>query len=143
MEHGLRISEQTDYIEIIPVRYSHPDIDNYYDKNWLDIHINIKSGGFDGRYSANFQTSDFVLLHEQLEKLYQDLGHEFTFTTSEDQLKIKFKGDGIGHFTLDCTARDQSSMGSTLNFELFIDQTDLPQLLSQLKSIKSTFQVLV
>jgi hypothetical protein len=143
MDNALRISEQADYIEIIPVKYSHPDSDHYYDKNWLDIHINIKSGVFNGRYSANFQTSDFVLLHEQLEQLYQDLGHEFTFTTLEDQLKIKFKGDGIGHFTLDCTAREHAGMGSTLNFELFIDQTDLPQLLSQLKSINSTFQVLV
>lgn len=143
MEQVLKITDQGSYMEVVPVRYAYPNGDNYWDKNWLDIHINIKAGAFKGSYSCNFQTSDFVTLHEEIEKLYQNMSYEFTFSTLEDQIKIHFKGDGLGHIALDCTAMDQAGIGNTLDFELNIDQTYLPQMLIALKNINNLFKVIV
>ena len=108
----------------------------------LDIVININAGAFNGSYSCYFLTSDFVNLLEEIAKIYQDISYEFTFSTIEDQLKIHFKGDGIGHITLDCRAIDQAGVGNTLDFEITIDQSYLSGILTDLKGINDQFKVM-
>ena len=47
--------------------------------------------------------------------------------------------DGLGHFTMKCVARNPAGIGSTLRFELFFDQTEIPAVLRQLESVVARF----
>jgi hypothetical protein len=70
-----------------------------------------------------------------LKLLYNDLSHSFEFTTLEQQLSLRFQGDGIGHVKIKGEARDEPGNGNVLLFELFTDQTELPGLINQVSDV--------
>ncbi len=127
---------------MVPLKYAHPEGEDYWDKNWLTVNIQLKVGAFKGVYSCHFQTTDFTYLQKELDKLYGDLSHEFIFSTLEDQLEISFKGDGLGHIWLAGKAMDLSEGTNTLNFEFSIDQSFLPKIIAEIKAVNRTFRVL-
>jgi len=59
----------------------------------------------------------------------------------EQWLTLSIVGDGIGHFSVDCTACDQPGMGNTLRFKLAFDQTELPAMLRDLDELIRLFPV--
>ena len=141
MEQKFTIKENGQFLEIAVLKYAYPDATDDYDANWLDVMINLKAGAFSGKYSAYFQTSDFLALKDDLQKLYNTLDDGFKFSTLEDQLEMDFVGDGLGHIHIDCKAQDQAGIGNTLEFELAIDQTEIRNLIYQLEEILKTFPV--
>src|SRR5437868_947757 len=59
----------------------------------------------------------------------------------EDWLALSITGDGLGHFSADCVARDQSGIGNKLAFKLTFDQTELPGMLRELDELLRLFPV--
>lgn len=64
-----------------------------------------------------------------------------TFKTLEGQIEVRCVGDGIGHFTVECSAMDQPGIGNELNVTMSFDQTIIPDLLRQLDKITRTFPI--
>jgi hypothetical protein len=59
----------------------------------------------------------------------------------EEWLVIHVEGDGRGHFTAKCEARDTPGRGNKLTFELAFDQTELPSMLRELDELTTRFPV--
>ena len=137
----LRIQSEGNFLEVTPATYFYLSETDSYDKSWPITNIKVKGGVFYGEYNANLQTFDFIFLKQQLEALYNDLSSSFEFSPIEGQLFMRFSGDGLGHIYVDCTAKDQAGGGSTLNFEINIDQTDIQELVNQLNAITMAYPV--
>jgi hypothetical protein len=61
------------------------------------------------------------------------------FETLEGQLKLQLIGDRSGHIAVRGKARDKVGTGNQLEFEFQIDQSCLPELIRELKSIEKQF----
>ena len=128
-------SESSEFLKVEVLNYLYPDKTDYWDANWLNTKIQIKVGAFSGNYFAQMQTIDFSGFEKELKRLYTDLNGVTQFYSIEDWLTLKFIGDGIGHFLVECLACDFPGTGNTLKFDLEIDQTYIPELLNQLGNI--------
>jgi hypothetical protein len=60
----------------------------------------------------------------------------------EEWLQIAVKGDGLGHFEVDCQARDAAGVGNTLKFSLYVDQTQIPAILDGLHQAIERFPLI-
>jgi len=87
------------------------------------------------------RTEEFVRFRDDLRALYDKLKGAVAFETMEHWLAIHIEGDGRGHFTVECEARDQPGMGNKLLFDLAFDQTELPTLLRDLDELTRAFPV--
>jgi hypothetical protein len=123
-----------------PNKINDDSIDDW-DKNWIRAKVIIKAGAFNGHYWADFMTTDFELFKRDIKKIDQDFNGIGKFETLEDQLNLSIKGDGIGHFELECIAKDNASFGSRLSFSLTFDQTELKRLINELDKIIKAYPI--
>ena len=113
----------------------------YWDANWINARVEIKARSFSGTYLAQLQTLDFSQFKKGVESLYANLEGITQFNSMEDWLKIIIRGDGIGHFDVECEACDIPGTGNRLEFKMEIDQTEIPRLIDQLDDILTKFPV--
>ena len=111
-----------------------------WDKNWLRTNVVIKTGAFEGQFSADFMTTDFERFKQEIKKLDGDFNGVAIFSGYEDYLELNIKGDGIGHFKIKGIANDGSS--NRLSFEMDFDQTLLNNLYDQLEAITKQFPII-
>ena len=134
------ISSGANSVKVIPERFTYQDSNNAWDSNWITAYVEIKAGAFSGRYKADFRNIDFASLEKELKYLYNHLDSTATFDPLESYLKIIFKGDGLGHIEVFCEASDNPGWApNSIDFYMHIDQTYIPQLISQLGLIVKEF----
>jgi len=131
----------SEYLLVQPTRLEFPDTDDYWDGNWVYADVAVVVGAFRGSYEAVLRTDEFARFRDDLQVLHNSLKGGATFETMERWLAIHIEGDGRGHFTAKCEARDQPGMGNQLTFELAFDQTELPAVLRDLDELKRAFPV--
>lgn len=136
------IFDSGDFIRIVPIKYKYSGDSDVWDKNWLDIKIEVKADAFAAKYNADLRTYDFKTLKEYFEYIYNHLDGEFKFEDIEHHLEFNLKGDGIGHFEIYCIVTNNPGyMESSLSFYLSIDQTQIMPLVRQLDNIVSRFPI--
>ena len=134
--------KSSNYLQIETTNYSFPDSNDFWDGNWINVRIEIKAGAFRGDYEAQLRNVDFLDFRDGLERLYNKLDGFTNFDCIEDYLKIKIKGDGLGHFTADCIANDDPGIyGNCLEFTLEFDQTEIHGLTKMLDDILKEFPI--
>ncbi|MFB9863911.1 WapI family immunity protein [Rufibacter immobilis] len=130
-----------DFIRVELAHLSHPNAGHEWDKNWVKSNVTVKAGGFSGKFTCDLMTTDFARFQEQVSRLYNELDGAAVFDTIEEQVNIKIKGDGFGHFEADCVVMDFAGTGNTLEFLINFDQTIIPQVVRQLANIAKDFPV--
>jgi ferredoxin-NADP reductase len=115
--------------------------DDYWDGNWLSCRVSVRARGFRGAFDAALRAEEFVRMREGVRVCMTDLTGAFVFETMEEQLSIVAKGDGIGHFTAVCTARDAAGSENLLTFTLSFDQTRLAPLAAELDELVRAYPV--
>jgi hypothetical protein len=128
-------------LSIAPTRREFPDLNDFWDGNWVYATVRLQAGAFRAEYEAQLRTTDFQLFRQQLGVLYERLTGTAAFDAMEDWIKLQVVGDGKGHMTAKCTARDYPGTGNTLTFTLQFDQTDVPRMLRELDAILAAFPV--
>jgi hypothetical protein len=118
--------ENTEYVRVTNLR------DN--EDGWFSADVEIVAGGFRGSYSADFNSWAFSDFQEQLEKLYSTVSGSASFTSYEAQLELKLDCDICGHIQLCGEAMDLAGTGNKLIFDLAIDQTHVPKVISSLQN---------
>ena len=113
--------------------YSNPKPLKCFD--WIDVKITVKAGGFSGKFDASLLFQDFIDIHSELNRLYNNLAGSMKFEALEEQLYIEIFGDGKGHFEAVCKVRDKAGIGNNLEFILNFDQTFIPAILRDLEQI--------
>jgi hypothetical protein len=116
--------------------------DDYWDGNWLSCRVSVRAGAFGGAFDASLRTEEFVRMRDGVRVCMGDPRGTFVFETMEEQLSIGAKGDGLGHFTARCIARDEAGIGSVLTFELSFDHTHLAPLAADLDALLRAFPVI-
>jgi hypothetical protein len=135
------IFDTANLIRVEPIKSYDGDSQLDWDRNWIRTKVIIKGGAFNGKYDADFMTTDFELLKRDIKNLDKNFSGIAKFEPLEGQLKLLIVGDGLGHFKVDCTATEDSSLGSTLNFSLTFDQTELSRLINELDKITKAFPI--
>jgi hypothetical protein len=115
--------------------------DDYWDGNWLSCRVSVRSRGFRGAFDASLRSEEFVRMRDGVRVCMEDLRGTFVFETMEEQLSVVAKGDGLGHFTAECTARDAAGWGNLLTFTLTFDQTRLAPLAAALDALVRAYPV--
>jgi hypothetical protein len=139
---GFRIGkEDSQYLSVQITSRSYPSSQDYWDGNWVNAVIEIDLGSFRGRYSAYLRAEELKGFHNALSNLYSFHAQEAKFETMEEQLSIRIVGDGLGHFTAECEALDQTGIGNRLRFSLEFDQTDIPSILKGLDGVVEKYPI--
>jgi hypothetical protein len=103
-------------------------------EGWLPAEIEVAVGAFRGTYSADLTSMALSRFAAELEKLYVTVSGTAVFTDYEGQLELRMACDIRGHILLNGEAMDVAGIGNRLQFELELDQTNVPQVLASLKS---------
>ena len=137
----LEITDAGDIIRIEPISLKFPKANLDWDRNWIKTNVTVKGGVFSGQFVAEFMTTDFEIFKQQLKKLDNDFNAGATFEPLEHQLVLKIKGDGLGHFEVDCEATPEPHLGQTLTFSISFDQTQIKEYVRQLDRITKAFPI--
>lgn len=116
--------------------------DDYWDGNWLLCQVSVRARGSRSAFDASLRAEEFVRMRDGVRVCMTDLKGTFVFETMEEQLSIVAKGDGLGHFTAECSARDAAGWGNQLTFQLQFDQTRLAPLLAELDALAEAYLVI-
>jgi hypothetical protein len=103
-------------------------------QGWLPAKIEVAAGAFRGSYSADLTSMALSRFATELEKLYAAVSGTAVFTDYEGQLELRMVCDVRGHIRLKGEAMDIAGTGNKLTFELELDQTNVPPVLTSLKS---------
>lgn len=137
----LEFTDAGDIIRIEPLILNYPKAELDWDRNWIKTRVTVKGGVFSGQFAAEFMTTDFEMFKRQLKKLDNDFNGSATFEPLEAQLILKIKGDGLGHFELDCEATPEPHLGHSLFFSICFDQTQIKKYVKQLDKITKRFPI--
>ena len=135
-------SRASDFLSVKPVEREHPDASDFWDGNWLITEIEIAVGAFRARYVANLRVDELLRLRDQMSALPCTLDGQAELRSLEDWLQVSIQGDDLGHFQVDCQAKDAAGIGNTLKFALGFDQTELSGMLDELEQIIEKFPLL-
>jgi hypothetical protein len=134
-----------DFLVVAPTRRKYPDLEDFWDGNWVDASVRIRAGAFRVEYEAQFRMTEFEAFRQQLALLHDRLEGEALFDSLEHWLEIRVVGDSKGHLSAKCIARDScggADMANTLHFDLSFDQTETPPMLNALDEILRRFPVI-
>ena len=132
---------QHERIAIEVSRYERSPVGEYYDDNWLTVKIQACAGGFKGKVDAAILTGELASFLAELRSLYESLAGTAQFTTLEEQLQLRLRGDGKGHIELEGDVSDQPGIGNRLQFRLQFDQSQLGASIRELERVISEFPV--
>ena len=107
--------------------------------DWLCATIGVRAGAFTATIDALLMTCDFPRFRCQLESLYKTLSGSANFDTIERQLQLNCVGNDRGGIAVNGTVQDRAGDGNELRFRFDIDQTYLPQIISDVQNIESQF----
>jgi hypothetical protein len=105
---------------------------------WVSVHVSVKAGAFSGEYVSDFTAREIISFRNQLRRLYESLEGVAALNTCEGQLKLDLSIDARGAISLTGTAVDRPGAGNKLEFVLELDQSYLPQTISDLDNICSS-----
>jgi hypothetical protein len=134
-------SSESQHLTVTPLYRPHETSQDFWDGNWLESKVDIRVGGFRGHFRASLRAEEFQRFKDQFAELYQDLKGSAEFSSLEDWLTVRVKGDGLGHFEAKCQAMDEAGTGNRLEFRLAFDQTDIPAMVKGLEQILEAFPV--
>ena len=134
------ISSGADHFRLTPFDYNNYNTSISWDLNWVGTLAEVKAGAFSGKCVINLMSVDFRTLRDYFKYIYDHLSAEFDFEPYESNIKLKLKGDGMGHFEMACILSESTYLGNSLNFHLFIDQTQIMPLVRQLDAIMEKLQ---
>ncbi len=135
----LELAANGDFIKIELDELLYPNSESDWDRNWIGSIVTVKAGGFSGKFNANLMTIDFENFKQNLTQLYDKLDETVIFNSLEDFVEIKISGDGVGHLEARCELMDNSDPRNILRFNIYFDQTQIPEWIKQLERITKEF----
>ncbi len=107
--------------------------------DWVPSSLDIAAGAWRGSLDVSLCTSDFTRFRTQLQTFYETLSGTARFDTIERQLELECSIDNLGHVAINGIAVDRAGDGNRLSFCLTLDQSYLPEIISQLHAIEAKF----
>lgn len=106
--------------------------DKFLDGIWIPVDIQVYAGKFHGKTDDELSKRSILLFINELEILYDKLVGHARISSFEGKVDVKIVGDGLGHIKLDFMIEGEIAR---LQFETEMDQTFLPKLIKELRSM--------
>jgi len=118
-----------------------PKSEDYWDGNWVNVTARCQSDGSSVHVSGPFlHLPELLAWRSACDRLYQSLRGEANLETKEPELAVKLTGDGLGHVSIEvCITPNVMNQRHTFRFH--IDQTLLPDLVSQIDGVLEKYPV--
>jgi len=104
------------------------------DLQFLRMTISININGFSSEIRASVRKEELIYFKENLNKLYDTLVFQFSFSNFEDNINIKFVPSNTGQININGYLRNQQ-YSADLNFTIVTDQTYIPGVIKELNQI--------
>lgn len=140
-ENAFIISDSGNTLVIKPYRRTHPECTDYWDGNWVRTKIDLRVGCFQASVDADLRVDELASFRNQLDVIYNELKGEAQLTSLEHWIELRILGDGLGHFDVRGSLRDEPSFGNVLHFRLYFDQTSIPEMITNLDRIFESFPI--
>ena len=121
---------------------SEQEFGDYFERNWLTALVEVRAGDFQASIRCQFQAEDFVHLRGSLQDLLDWKDSSADFSTLEGWLAAVFMMDERGRITLIGDLIDRPMDGNRLHFQLALDQSFLPSILSDLARVIEKYPVI-
>jgi hypothetical protein len=134
-----------DHIAIRCLWRTHPEANDYWDGNWVDSEVIVNIEPWRATYRANLRTDEFSRFRDQLREMYEGRREEASFDPMEPWLMLTLAIDGLGRIAIEGDTGPEGGgkvFGQVrLHFRLEdgMDQSDLPQLITQLDELERNF----
>ena len=106
---------------------------------WLKIVVSFVLGGFRGKVTGELLADELRSFQTGLENLYKSLSGKASLSTLEGWLFIEIIGNGRGQMMMNGEIIENPGRRNTFQFELDLDQSFIPPILSDLEKIVKTF----
>lgn len=119
-----------------------PEAQDQWDGNWLNVTVHCgQSRASAWATGAILDTVGLVRFRDELERLYKTLSGEAVLESQERNVKVRVAaGDGAGHLNVRAEITpDHLAQGHWFEFQ--IDQSYLPDVITQLESVLGQFPV--
>ncbi len=133
--------EQAEHLTLTVHGRSLPHSSDYWDGNWLTCTAEVAVGAFRGSLNRLLRNEEVGRFLDRIVVLQERLLGETLFDTLEGWFDLRVVGDGRGHMEARGQLCDDPVRGNVLEFRLHLDQTYLPPLIAQLRSVLETFPV--
>jgi len=128
----MKINGDKGKLEIKILRRSNTETDDYWDANWLEAEIKIKTNNFMALYGTNLRVDDLQKFYERLTILQNGDIKKVEFTTMEEGLYICCEIKHRGNIICRGIAKNDSDH---LNFKFQTDLGSLGIFISELKMV--------
>jgi hypothetical protein len=121
--------------------YQFPDLQDFWDGNWMDITAKCTSKNACVWVSGNIlHLPDLKHLMTTSERIYKNLIGEAELPCIEPELSVKLKAGSLGQIsmTVDITP---DHLSQEHRFEFEIDQSYLPELISSCKKVLDRYRI--
>ena len=133
--NSLLIKNDENSIRINVIGRAYPSAYNDWDKSWLKSELEFNLGSFNGKMKTKVQRDNFTNFAKELEEQYETLLTNSSFNPREDTIRLNFKNQDKGIIKVEFIITDQFRLGHELTGEFIIDQSYLPNILDQTRSI--------
>jgi hypothetical protein len=109
---------------------------------WLEGLIDFDMKGFKSKFKFSLMLGELISFLEDLKKFNSTLKGQAAFANIEDNIKLTFSTDGLGHVLIKGLLRDQTYSVKT-SFDIESDQTFLPTLVNEVDQIVKHYLSLI
>jgi hypothetical protein len=102
--------------------------------DWIDGTLEISAGPWRGTCRCSFYRGELRQFAADIDSVYKDLVGVAQLTPMEPHLELRFTGDGKGHVLVEGKAQQQLFAGTSLEFRMELDQTELPAIANALRT---------
>ena len=113
-----------------------------HDVEWLEGLIDFNMKGFKSIFKFSLMLGELMTFLEELKNFNSTLKGQATFANIEDNIKLTFSTDGLGHVAINGILRDPT-YSVTTSFEIKSDQTFLPTLINEVDQIVKHYKCLI
>ena len=135
------LKDSGNFLRLTGVKLNHPKATDSWDRNWLDVKIEFKVDSFYGHFNGDFMTVDFESFKQQLRRLYDNLKGYANFDCTDNFVKIRMVGDGLGHIEANCIVSDDGGFSKSFEFKLELDQTQIPDIIHNLNELTKAYPI--
>lgn len=136
MSVRVQIGRTSEHVAFEVAGPSSPDAVDVHDRDWTAVGVEWAEPGFQGRFQASAQLSDFRRLATILDSLHSNLDGAGDWTTFEGDVRFRLVGDGLGHIEISADLIADAIRGPRVSTLVSIDQTEIPRILASLRDVE-------
>ena len=120
------------FLEVTFLGRTWPQATDFWDGNWLNATARASSSGLRGSVDLRLRVEELQSLSAKLTELHHSHTGQLEFWPMEPNLKLTFRAVRTGVLSVYVELQPDLAGPAQMAFELLLDQSDIPSIISQL-----------